>query len=76
MSFDRSVRILALTALMPLLVGAPTIRRAADADPWPGLKAELFQNRALLEQDGVVALEAPVRSQRKDRAARSKVALV
>ena len=63
MSFDRSVRILALTALMPLLVGAPTILRAADADPWPGLKAELFQNRALLEQDGVVALEAPVRAE-------------
>lgn len=63
MSFDRSVRILALTALVPLLVGAPTILRAADADPWPGLKTELFQNRALAEQDGVVALEAPVRAE-------------
>jgi sulfur-oxidizing protein SoxY len=32
-------------------------------DPWPGLVADLFQNRAIVEREGVVLLEAPVRAE-------------
>ena len=33
--------------------------QAADPDLWPGLKAERFGERAIAENDGVVALFAP-----------------
>ena len=59
MSFDRFIHV----ALALLFIGAPTVLRAADPDPWPGLKAELFQNRDLAAAEGVIALEAPVRAE-------------
>ena len=58
MRFDRPLFALAL-----LLIGAPTALRAADPDPWPGLKTELFQNRAIAGGEGVLALEAPARAE-------------
>lgn len=60
MPIDRSVRVLALAFL---ILGAPSAARAADPDPWPGLKTDLFQNREIAAPEGVVALEAPVRAE-------------
>ncbi len=50
-------------ALALLLTGAPSGLRAADPDPWPGLKTELFQNRSIAGGEGAIALEAPVRAE-------------
>jgi len=60
MPIDRSARVLALAFF---LLGAPCAARAADPDPWPGLKTELFQNRDLAAAEDVVALEAPARAE-------------
>lgn len=35
----------------------------AAPDPWPGLVADLFQNRPIGEREGVIALEAPTRAE-------------
>ncbi len=37
--------------------------RSAEPDPWPGLKAEIFQEIPILETTGVVTLEAPERAE-------------
>ncbi len=37
--------------------------RGEPADPWPGLRAEIFQDRAISESEGSVTLEAPARAE-------------
>jgi sulfur-oxidizing protein SoxY len=41
--------------------GTLAMAQAVD-DPWPGLRKDLFQQREILDEDGAVLLEAPVRA--------------
>jgi sulfur-oxidizing protein SoxY len=52
----RSCRLAALAA--PLLVAFMPLA-SAEEDPWPGLERQLFGERAILAEDGMVALDAP-----------------
>ncbi len=46
------------------LTGLPaTLVRAAEDDPWPGLHQDVFRNRPISEEDGLVTLEAPMRAE-------------
>jgi sulfur-oxidizing protein SoxY len=46
-----------------VLTGLPaTLVRAAD-DPWPGLHQDVFSNRPIAEEDGLVTLDAPMRAE-------------
>jgi sulfur-oxidizing protein SoxY len=51
--------LLALAALTA--VGA--MPAAADDDPWPDIRSALFADRAIVEGDGAVTLEAPYRAE-------------
>lgn len=35
----------------------------SEDDPWPGLHQDVFENRPIVEEDGLVTLEAPVRAE-------------
>ncbi len=43
--------------------GRALAQTPAAPDPWPGLVADLFQNRAIIGREGVLSLEAPVRAE-------------
>lgn len=46
-----------------VITGLPvTLARASD-DPWPGLHQDVFKNRPIIEEDGLVTLEAPMRAE-------------
>ena len=46
------------------LTGLPaTWAQAAEDDPWPGLHQDVFSNRPISEEDGLVTLEAPMRAE-------------
>lgn len=44
-------------------VGLPAGFVRAEDDPWPGLHQDVFGNRPIAEDDGVVVLEAPMRAE-------------
>jgi sulfur-oxidizing protein SoxY len=54
-----------MAAVMASLVVVANAAQAAGAkyDPWPDLKAALFQDRPILAGDGVIQLDAPYRAQ-------------
>ena len=55
---------IALSLLIFLTAGIASIARADDDDLWPGIKSELFgAERKIVENDGAVELEAPVRAE-------------
>jgi sulfur-oxidizing protein SoxY len=57
-----SITRLAVLALGIALSLAPLPARAED-DPWPGLQADAFNSRPMIEGSGVVGLEAPYRAE-------------
>lgn len=44
-------------------LGASPASRAEPIDPWPGLKAEIFHDRAIADAGAELILEAPVRAE-------------
>ena len=46
-----------------MVTGLPVTLARAEDDPWPGLHQDVFQNRPISEEDGLVTLEAPVRAE-------------
>jgi len=61
MSFVRPV--LAFGFALAATLAAAAAVRAEPIDPWPGLKAEIFQDRAIAEAAEGLILEAPVRAE-------------
>jgi sulfur-oxidizing protein SoxY len=61
MSFVRPV--LAFGFALAATLAATASIRAEPIDPWPGLKAEIFQDRAIAEAAEGLILEAPVRAE-------------
>lgn len=59
---NRVARRAAGAALFASLVANGAFAQSAP-DPWPGLVADIFQNRAIVAADGVVTLEAPTRAE-------------
>jgi sulfur-oxidizing protein SoxY len=51
--------LLSLLAALMFFVGAP----ARADDPWPDIRRDVFDNRAVAEEDGTVSLEAPYRAE-------------
>lgn len=49
-------------ALLAGLALGPAAFAADEDDPWPDLREALFADRAIAEEDGVIALEAPYRA--------------
>ncbi len=58
---DMSVIRIAVAALGFACFAAPV--RAEPVDPWPGLRAEIFRERAISESGSAVTLEGPVRAE-------------
>ncbi len=57
------VALFALFLVSAGLAGQPVAAQdAKDDDLWPGIRKELYAQRAIAEEDGAVALEAPVRA--------------
>ncbi|MBI3274817.1 MAG: quinoprotein dehydrogenase-associated SoxYZ-like carrier [Methylocystis sp.] len=50
-------------ALSLFLSPAALAQAPPPPDPWPGLVADIFQDRTIAEPDGVVALQAPARAE-------------
>lgn len=46
-----------------VIAGVPLTLARADDDPWPGLHQDVFKNRPIIEEDGLVTLEAPMRAE-------------
>lgn len=46
-----------------VITGLPVTLARADDDPWPALHQDVFKNRPIIEEDGLVTLEAPVRAE-------------
>jgi sulfur-oxidizing protein SoxY len=59
---SRSALRLATAAAFVLLAGA-ALAQAPKIDPWPGLVTDIFHDRPITPQEGVVALQAPVRAE-------------
>jgi len=53
---------LAAAAALCLAAGA-ALAQTPKIDPWPGLVADIFHDRAIRPHEGVVALQAPVRAE-------------
>src|SRR5690554_2056943 len=49
--------------ILPILFAVGCPPPAAADEPWPDLRAALFQDRPISEEPGVIALEAPERAQ-------------
>ena len=49
-------------ALLASLAVSQAAWAADEDDPWPDLREALFEDRAIAEEDGVIALEAPYRA--------------
>lgn len=57
--------LVAIAGLAPL-ISAPEIALAqapVEEDMWPGIRKELYAQRPIAEEDGAIALEAPVRAE-------------
>jgi sulfur-oxidizing protein SoxY len=46
-----------------VMTGLPVTLARAEDDPWPGLHQDVFSNRPIVEEDGLVTLEAPMRAE-------------
>lgn len=46
-----------------LLLFRPALAQAPHDDPWPGLVQDMFQNRAIAEDESIVSLQAPTRAE-------------
>lgn len=46
-----------------VMTGLPVTLARANDDPWPGLHQDVFSNRPIIEEDGLVTLEAPMRAE-------------
>lgn len=46
-----------------MMTGLPVTLARANDDPWPGLHQDVFSNRPIIEEDGLVTLEAPMRAE-------------
>lgn len=46
-----------------VITGLPATLARADDDPWPGLHQDVFKSRPIIEEDGLVTLEAPMRAE-------------
>lgn len=46
-----------------VMTGLPVTLARANDDPWPGLHLDVFNNRPIIEEDGLVTLEAPMRAE-------------
>lgn len=58
-----SNRLLAWLVAAVLAVAAQPVVAASDADDvWPGIRKDLYADRVIVEEDGAVMLEAPVRA--------------
>jgi sulfur-oxidizing protein SoxY len=61
------LRLLGLTGLLAVTPFAGARRAAADApeatDPWPGLVQDLFNNRAMEDGTGLIAVDMPYRAE-------------
>lgn len=64
-SFCTALAIAAGAALVTLVpVHAPAYAQApVEEDMWPGIRKELYAQRAIAEEDGAVTLEAPIRAE-------------
>jgi sulfur-oxidizing protein SoxY len=63
-SISRRSLIISALALPPLAAGLwPGFLHAAEEDPWPGLREEVFGKREIAENDGLVTLYAPERAE-------------
>ncbi len=56
-SLSRSCCLAALAGILLVLLVLPA---SAEEDPWPALKRDLFADRAIQAEDGMVVLDAPV----------------
>jgi sulfur-oxidizing protein SoxY len=56
-SMNRPFGRAALAATLLVLLALPA---SAEEDPWPGLKRDLFADRAIQAEDGTVVLDAPM----------------
>lgn len=45
------------------LTGFPATLVRAEDDPWPGLHQDVFRSRPIVEEDGLVTLDAPMRAE-------------
>jgi len=53
-----------LIGFVGAVVGGLTVTPAiSEDDPWPGLHQDVFRNRPIAEEDGLVTLEAPIRAE-------------
>lgn len=59
---QRSVAAFALI-FSQLAVVSAFAETPSPQDPWPGLVTDIFQNRQIVEREGVISLEAPVRAE-------------
>lgn len=50
----------AILALSGLVVAGPVV---ADEDPWPTIKKDLFGERAVIENDGTITIDAPAKAE-------------
>jgi sulfur-oxidizing protein SoxY len=63
---ERHSRLLCIAGLLAAMqVGAGFVAAAATDvyDPWPGLVQDIFNNRAMNEGDGIIAIEMPYRAE-------------
>jgi sulfur-oxidizing protein SoxY len=66
MMFGRPFRLLRLGGLLVALQFAPGLASAATPesyDPWPGLVQDIFDNRAMEDGIGVIAIDMPYRAE-------------
>src|ERR1700710_403052 len=49
--------------LIAMQFGAAPVAAAETYDPWPGLAQDIFNNRAMNDGAGVIAIEMPVRAE-------------
>ncbi len=62
--FTAHLRALCLTALMAAMpLGATPAGAAEPTDPWPGLVQDIFNNRAMADGIGLIAIEMPYRAE-------------
>lgn len=60
---ERIARRSVLGLVGAVIAGLPGTLARAEDDPWPGLHQDVFRNRPIIEEDGLVTLEAPMRAE-------------